>query len=335
MKFTRTKKLVCMNNKWWVWKTTITYNLAVKFAQQWYKTVLVDLDPQCNLSLLALWESFWESLFSDKANTMYGVLEKVIGWRWDVDMSIMPQEIRENLSILPWSIKLSAYEDLLSTAFNQAASWTQIWYFQTSAISRYLSRLWLSEWIDLFLIDVSPTLWLLNRIILLWSDYFVTPLMPDSFSVQWVENLWITLDQRKKNWKNTGIALAWETPNDQILSGEGLFLWYIINSYNQYNQKPIKSHEKRIKEIPQHIKKYISDKHCKNWLVEKSRTHSLMELKDYGELSSDSHRTNKAIFDLIPWEDFTNVIWTKENRDMAQSQFEELFCRIEELLKEY
>ena len=50
MKFIRTKKLVFINHKWWIWKTTIAYNTAVKFAEKGYKTVLVDLDPQCNLS---------------------------------------------------------------------------------------------------------------------------------------------------------------------------------------------------------------------------------------------------------------------------------------------
>jgi len=42
----------------------------------------------------------------------------------------------------------------------------------------------MSEEIDIFIIDISPSLDLLNRIILLGSDYFLTPLMPDLFSMQ-------------------------------------------------------------------------------------------------------------------------------------------------------
>lgn len=45
MKFTRSKKLVFFNNKGGVGKTTLAYNTAVKFTNQGYKTVLVNLDP--------------------------------------------------------------------------------------------------------------------------------------------------------------------------------------------------------------------------------------------------------------------------------------------------
>lgn len=54
MKFPRTKKLLFANNNGGVGKTTLAFNCAASFANQGYKTVLVDLDPQCNLSRLAL-----------------------------------------------------------------------------------------------------------------------------------------------------------------------------------------------------------------------------------------------------------------------------------------
>jgi len=335
MKYTRTKKIVFFNNKWWVGKTTIAYNLAVKFAEKWYKTVMVDLDTQCNLSRLALWESFENSLFNTDENNIYGVLKWVIEWWADVNLNIKPIQISENLFILPWSLKLSRYENLLITAYNQAAAGEHIWYFQTSAINRYLSNLWLDDDIDLFIIDCSPNLWLLNRIILLWSDYFLVPLMPDAFSLQGVENLGITLEERKKNRKNTGKALAWNIPNDQVLNWEWLFIWYIVNSYNQYAERPIRTHNEWMERIPQAIKEYISERHCKNWLVEKSRKEALENIKDYWELSSDSHRTNKAIFNLIPWEDFKAVPGVIDNLKISKQQFEDLFIHINNILEKY
>ena len=334
MKFTRTKRLVFFNNKWGVGKTTIAYNTAVKFAQHGYKTVLVDLDPQCNLSKLTLWTYFDESLFSNTDN-VYEVLRGIIEWWKDVDYSISFTPVIDNLFLLPWSLKLSRYENLLTTAYNQAAAWEKIGYFQTSAISRFLWKKGLDEDIDIFIIDVSPNLWLLNRIILLGADYFSTPLMPDAFSLQWVENLGITLEERKKNWKNTGRALSTGIPSEEVLSGEGLFIGYIMNSYNQYAKKPIKSHEEWINKIPLAIKEYISEKHSKNWLVQKSWENSLINLKDYWELSSDSHIVCKAIFDLVPWKDFKSVQWTLESRELSGQQFESLFSNIEDILHKY
>ncbi len=45
MKFPRTKKLIFVNNKSGVGKTTLSFNCAVSLAEEGYKTVLVDLDP--------------------------------------------------------------------------------------------------------------------------------------------------------------------------------------------------------------------------------------------------------------------------------------------------
>jgi len=335
MKFTRTKKLVFFNNKWWVGKTTIAYNAAVKFSEKWYKTALVDLDAQCNLSRLALWEWFENSLFSWDEQNIYGVLKWIVEWWSDIDLDILPIELHPNLSILPWSLKLSRYENLLITAYNQAAAWEAIGYFQTSSIHRYLSRIWLDLDIDIFVIDVSPNLWLLNRVILLGSDYFATPLMPDAFSLQGIENLWTTFEEWKKNWKNTGKALAWTIANEQVLNGEWLFVWYIMNSYNQYGQRPISAHKEWMSKIPDAIKTHLSNKHCRNWLVEKSWSSSLVDIKDYGELSADSHIHSKAIYNLEPWIDFKNVKWTIDNLESAKEQFETLFINLESILQEY
>lgn len=335
MKFIRTKKLVFLNNKWWVGKTTIAYNTAIKFAQKWYKTVLIDLDPQCNLSRLALSENFDMSLFWWNNNNIYWVLKSIIEWGWDINTSIIFQEIRENLSILPWSLKLSWYQDLLITAYNQASWWQEIWYFQTSALQRFLQEKWLDEQIDIFIIDVSPSLDLLNRIILLGADYFITPLNPDAFSLQWIENLWNTLETWKKNWQNTWKALARWIANDKVLNGEWLFIWYIVNSYNQYNKQAIKSHSEWVSKIPESVKKYLSEKHCKNWLVEKSWKKSLANLKDFWELPTDWQIKSKAIFELTPWLDFKSVKWTNENLDLSKEQFEELFQNIVNILEKY
>jgi len=337
MKFTRTKKLVFLNNKWWVGKTTIAYNTATKFAEKWYKTVLVDLDPQCNLSRLALWEHFDNNLFSWSENNIFGVLKWVIeGW-WDVNTKIEFQELRENLSILSWSLNLSLYEDLLSSSFAEAWAWQPLWYYNTSAIYRFLNEKWLNEEIDIFIIDVSPSLGLLNRAILLWSDYFVTPLNPDVFSLQWIENLWKTLDKWKQIWKNSAKVMAntRDIPSSRVLNWEWLFIWYIINSYNQYKKREIKSHREWIDKIPEFIKKYLSEKHCKNWLVESSCKNPLVKIKDYWELPSDWQIKSKAIFELVPWEDFNWAKWTKENLELSKIQFEELINNLIEILKKY
>jgi cellulose biosynthesis protein BcsQ len=48
------QKIVFLNNKGGVGKTTLSFNVACKMADMGHKVLLVDADPQCNLTLLAL-----------------------------------------------------------------------------------------------------------------------------------------------------------------------------------------------------------------------------------------------------------------------------------------
>lgn len=338
MKFSRTKKLVFFNNKGGVGKTTLAYNTAVKFAELGYKTVLIDLDPQCNLSKLSLGASFEENLFSPLQQTIYTVLNGVIKGGADIDNSVNFQQLNTNLFILPGSLKLSDYENSLISAYGEAAQGAERGFFVTSAIDRFLSEKGLAEEIDIFIIDTSPNLNLLNRIILLGADYFATPLMPDAFSVQGIENLGNTFEEWKDNWKKTAKVLARDKKieHNKVLDGEGLFIGYLVNSYNQYAKKPIKSNEEWISKIPEYIKKYLSEKHCRNGLVEKSWKKELVLIKDYGQLSPLSQIKNKAIFNLDPNVDgFENVPGTKENLKQAQIEFQQLADNILEIISKY
>ena len=48
------KSIAVFNNKGGVGKTTLTYQLGCALAELGYKTLLVDLDPQSNLTLFGL-----------------------------------------------------------------------------------------------------------------------------------------------------------------------------------------------------------------------------------------------------------------------------------------
>ncbi len=186
---------------------------------------------------------------------------------------------------------------------------------------------------DVFVIDTSPNLGLLNRVILLGSDYFVVPMAPDAFSLQGIENLGVILEGWKINWKNTGRALSQGIPSERVLSSEGLFIGYIINSYNQYNKQPIKEHRNWIEEIPNKVKMYLSEKHCRNGLVEKSWKNPLANMKDYGQLSAMGQSKSKAIFELS--EDEIREIGTRENLEQSKIEFNVLSDHILKIVEQY
>lgn len=338
MKFPRTKKLVFVNNKGGVGKTTLAFNTAVSFAKNGYKVVLVDLDPQCNLSRLVLGEDYYaQNLFSKTEKTIYDVLRGVIEGGSDIDLSVkfLSTKADPNLLLLKGDINLSLYEGLLSTAYGQAAAGQPIGYFQTSAIDRFLREKGLAEQVDIFIIDTSPSLGILNQMILLGADYFVVPMMPDAFSVQGIENLGTIFERWKVLWKNTAKALAGNTETKLVLPGDPLFIGYIVNSYNVYGKQPIADHRVWMEKIPERVKTFLSEKHCRNGLVEASWKNPLQIIQDYGCIPAKCQELGVAIFELDPTLIAENQQGTKENIDKSKEEFASLAHVLERVLIAY
>ena len=154
MRFSRPKKLVFCNNKGGVGKTTLAFNVGVELAKKGLKVALVDLDPQCNLTLQTLGHTFYEdTLFSSGAKTIYDVLQPKIAGNGDINTAVKPIHVRGGLFILPGDIQLSLFEDLLLTGYNAATAGALRGYSDTSAIDRYLNEIGASESFDVFIID--------------------------------------------------------------------------------------------------------------------------------------------------------------------------------------
>ena len=298
MQFPRPKKIVFCNNKGGVGKTTLVFHTGVELAKKGFKTVLIDLDPQCNLTLQTMGHTFYEdNLFSGQTKTIFDVLKKKIDGTGDIESTIKPVQVRPNLYILPGDIQLSLFENLLLNGYNEAAAGTPRGYSDTSAIDRYLTEIGAEEKVDIFLIDTSPSLGVLNRIIFLGAEYFVVPITPDSYSLQGVKNLGVIFERWKKDWKNTARAgaVAGKTPNNQVLPGDALFIGYIINSFSVYAKRALRRQSDWLEKIPAEVKTFLSEKHGRNGLVEQSWKNALGRTQDYSQLTAISMENNLGI----------------------------------------
>ena len=133
----------------------------------------------------------------------------------------------------------------------------------------------------------------------------------------------------------TGKALSGDTAGKFVLSGEGLFIGYVINAYNVYGKQPIKDHRRWIEEIPLKVKKFLSEKHCRNGLVEKSWKKEIAIIQDYGRIPAKCQEIGSAIFNLNPALIDEKHEGTKDNIEKSKEEFKILSEKILKTLAEY
>jgi len=156
------KIMAIVNQKGGVSKTTITANVAAILAEKDLKILLVDLDPQSNLT----------SYFIDKdteikdSATIRVLFEQQVAKNPD----IIHHTRLANLSIVPSSTTLAAISWSTGTLIDAQRR-----------LSTYL--LSVKDKFDLIMIDTQPDLSTYTLNALIASDYFLVPLQPERMSV--------------------------------------------------------------------------------------------------------------------------------------------------------
>jgi len=189
------------NNKGGVGKTTLTCNIAAHFALELRKRVLlVDCDPQCNTTQLVVDDETTQKLYKHrdsrtKTGTILDVVRPLQVGDAGIDPSINPilaSANRFGVDLLAGHPRLSIVEDILSQAWSETAggkvgglrrsNWCAA--LCTSLADRY----------DVLFFDIGPSLGSLNRTVLLGTQFFVSPMGADLFSIFGIRNIaeWLT-----------------------------------------------------------------------------------------------------------------------------------------------
>jgi chromosome partitioning protein len=226
-----TKVISIFNNKGGVGKTTYMYHIAHLLARRKLSVLMVDCDSQCNLTAYSLQDTDIKKAWSEDGNSIYRNIEPVYRTIGDI-RSRAPFKLNceGDLYLIPGDVRLSDFEDLLGDTWSSAKGGAEPALRAQSAIHRYIEWVAAQYKVDLVLVDLGPNLGALNRAVLAVSDYFVTPVAPDLFSIQGTENLGNKLVTWRKEWDQCNAA--WSGKNLSIPKGRPTYLGYVIQMHN-------------------------------------------------------------------------------------------------------
>lgn len=247
------KSLVLFNNKGGVGKTTLTFNIAHMLSRLGVRTVVLDYDPQCNVSAIFLSEEalfdLWE-MENLAGTTVHRCIDPVRRGKGDV---VPPRLVPtgDNLWLLPGDLRLSRFEQTLAEEWPKTKSVDNERALAVTTALDLLSNLAAqSVGADLLLLDVGPSLGALNRAALLACDSVVLPLAPDLFSLQGLKNVGPTLMEWRRDWS---------VVRDNHLAGreqEGLPahgftpVGYIVQQHLARADRPVAGYDRWFTQIP-------------------------------------------------------------------------------------
>ena len=292
-------RITIYNHKGGVGKTTLAVNIAFALSSLGKSVLLVDSDPQCNLTSYLLSDDVVDELLNHSSNqngqTIWSAVKPVIDNTGSVRL-VGLTEIGD-ISLLPGDIRLSEFEEFLGDAWADGFKRRIGALRATSSISYLISSLSNQRDFDFVFYDTGPNIGPLNRVLLLDSDFFVVPVACDLFSTRALS----TLGQTVKKWIIDAETIDGIAPDGaMLLKGKPEFLGYIPQRFRVYGQdmtREAKSYHRKIKDrvykdissVLREIDKKIAPAHPKNPLVGK--------IQDLASVVQTAQREGVSVWD--------------------------------------
>lgn len=228
------KRVTLYNHKGGVGKTTLTVNIASALAKAGKRVLLIDADPQCNLTSYLVEsevvDSWLDSSDSESGNTIWSAIKPVVEATGMV-REVKPYERLKNIFLLPGDIRLSEFEQDLPQLWTECLQRKVRGYRGSTVISNVVNLVANKIEADYVFYDIGPNIGALNRVILLDCDYFIVPAACDLFSTRALSTLGHSLASWIQEWQ----VISQLAPDDTyLLPGKPKFLGYILQRFRMY-----------------------------------------------------------------------------------------------------
>lgn len=313
------KILSVFNNKGGVGKTTLTYHLAHALAESGNKVLLLDADPQCNLTIYsmdverihAIWEEEDECIsvgvdgyvksngaaalaeMQSSVRSLHFILQPTIDGVSEYERLPPPHRINSNLHIIPGRLSLHEFEEKISSRWSDAYRGDSLAIRTVTRVRNVCEEYARLYKYDYVIVDTSPSLGSLNKTIISTVDGFFVPAAPDMFSLYGIRNIGASL----KKWREEfHIIYKLISPEKRKMFPDSFvqFLGYTIYNARKYTKTESKwnlaqAHLKYALKIPEIIDSEISED------IRRSVPGELLAEPIGGEAIMHSHNTFPAM----------------------------------------
>jgi cellulose biosynthesis protein BcsQ len=291
------KTLAFFNNKGGVGKTTLAYHLAWMLSDLGRRVLVLDLDPQANLTSMYLAEDRLEQIWKSGVATgqsIMGALEPLVRGLGDIrDPHV--ERISQRLYLVPGDLGLAGFESELSEAWGKCLDRLEPAFRKTSAFHRIAEMAAEKVGADVVIMDVGPNFGAINRSALITATHVLVPLAPDLFSLQGLRNLGPTLRKWREEWSDRKSRNP--APDLSLPSGLIEPIGYVILQFGIRDSRPVKAYERWLAKIPDTYHRFVLNA-PKPGLLLSNDSSCLGLVKHYRSLVPLAMEVRKPIFHL-------------------------------------
>lgn len=291
--------LTFFNHKGGVGKTTLTVNVADTLVDMGLRVLMVDADPQCNLTSFYLDEKHLDALLgeSDDVNggTLWSAIKPVVDGKGPIK-DVDAYEIKDGLYLCPGDVLLADYEEELPAAWTGSFARKGRDYDVMCALSRAARGMGTRYEVDVVIYDIGPNVGPLNRAIILDSDFFATPVAADLFSLRALTTVGRSVARWITDWQ-TVRSLASAEARDELLHGSPVYLGYITSAYKvSSGRNSTRPHEYWEGKIAPRVRDRVADVlRAVNPAIVPFHANKLASIKDFHSLAPQAQEYGLAI----------------------------------------
>ncbi|GIN59418.1 hypothetical protein J8TS2_37370 [Lederbergia ruris] len=341
-----TKIISLFNHKGGVSKTTTTFHLGWILAEQGKKVLIVDTDPQCNLTGVSLSLSgnnnFEEFYAKANIDNIKDALNPVFEGK---PIPLKPAKCyefpgRKGLFLLPGHIEFAEYDVSIGIAQELTGS-LRMTQNIPGAISHFL-RITAEEYkFDYILIDMSPSVSATNANLLMQSDYFIVPCSPDYFCNMAINSLSRVIPTWNNIYDNLKRHPVFSEATYKLPDTRPKFIGTILQRYRPRNGGPARAFQQWINRINENVNttlvpvleknEMIIDDSMFNELGTLEAPYNITNLADFNGLIAQSQKYNVPIFALTP-EQIEQVGRVLKNSKNSRDEFHRTFTKLAKIV---